>query len=66
MVGRILKVLLKVRLRVVGLQRRRMALEETKQRVQEQSLGVEMDPVGVVLGILNELEGQQSANQIHL
>lgn len=56
-VGRILKVLLKVRLRVVGLQRRRMALEETKQRVQEQSLGVEMDPVGVVLGILNELEG---------
>ena len=57
MVGRILKVLLKVRLRVVGLQRRRMALEETKQRVQEQSLGVEMDPVRVVLGILNELEG---------
>ena len=57
MVGRILKVLLKVRLRVVGLQRRRMALEETKQRVQEQSLGVEMDPVGVVLGILNELKG---------
>lgn len=56
-VGRILKVLLKVRFRVVGLQRRRMALEETKQRVQEQSLGVEMDPVGVVLGILNELEG---------
>ena len=56
-VGRILKVLLKVRLRVVGLQRRRMALEETKQRVQEQSLGVEMNPVGVVLGILNELEG---------
>lgn len=56
-VGRILKVLLKVRLRVVGLQRRRMALEETKQRVQEQSLGVEMDPVRVVLGILNELEG---------
>ena len=57
MVGRILKVLLKVRLRVVGLQRRRMALEETKQRVQEQSFGVEMDPVRVVLGILNELEG---------
>lgn len=57
MVGRILKVLLKVRLRVVGLQRRRMALEETKQRVQKQSFGVEMDPVGVVLGILNELEG---------
>lgn len=57
MVGRILKVLLKVRLRVVGLQRRRMALEETKQRVQEQSLGVEMDPVRVVLGILNELKG---------
>ena len=57
MVGRILKVLLKVRLRVVGLQRRRMALQETKQRVQEQSLGVEMDPVRVVLGILNELEG---------
>ena len=56
-VGRILKVLLKVRLRVVGLQRRRMALEETKQRVQEQSFGVEMDPVRVVLGILNELEG---------
>lgn len=56
-VGRILKVLLKVRLRVVGLQRRRMALEETKQRVQKQSFGVEMDPVGVVLGILNELEG---------
>lgn len=66
MVGRILKVLLKVRLRVVGLQRRGMALQETKQRVQEQSLGVEMDPVRVVLGILNELEGQQSANQIHL
>ena len=57
MVGRILKVLLKVRFRVVGLQRRRMALEETKQRVQEQSLGVEMNPVRVVLGILNELEG---------
>ena len=57
MVGRILKVLLKVRLRVVGLQRRGMALQETKQRVQEQSLGVEMDPVRVVLGILNELEG---------
>ena len=57
MVGRILKVLLKVRLRVVGLQRRRMALQETKQRVQEQSLGVEMDPVRVVLGILNELKG---------
>ena len=34
-----------------------MALEETKQRVQEQSFGVEMDPVRVVLGILNELEG---------
>ena len=57
MVGRILKVLLKVRLRVVGLQRRGMALQETKQRVQEQSLGVEMDPVRVVLGILNELKG---------